>query len=77
MGISFKKIEAKARRINPLKGFIADETPFFKQSTRSLTGLSHRNLSIKKAGQFFRNEAVSKCSILFKIKEGENFNHPA
>jgi hypothetical protein len=20
-------------------------------------------------------EAVSKCSILFKIKEGENFNH--
>jgi|GEM_PF-2700311 len=21
------------------------------------------------------NEAVSKCSILFEIKEGENFNH--
>ena len=23
----------------------------------------------------FSTEAVSKCSILFKIKEGENFNH--
>ncbi len=23
----------------------------------------------------FTFEAVSKCSILFKIKEGENFNH--
>jgi hypothetical protein len=23
----------------------------------------------------FSDEAVSKCSILFKIKEGENFNH--
>jgi len=23
----------------------------------------------------YPGEAVSKCSILFKIKEGENFNH--
>lgn len=58
MGIFFRKIEAKARLINPLKGFISDETPFFKQSTRSLTGLSHRNLSIKKSGQFFRNDYI-------------------
>jgi hypothetical protein len=26
-------------------------------------------------GYFFTTEAVSKCSILFKIKEGDNFNH--
>jgi galactose-1-phosphate uridylyltransferase len=28
MGISFRKIKAKTRLINPLKGFIADEIPF-------------------------------------------------
>jgi hypothetical protein len=74
VGISFRKIEAKVRLINPLKGFIADEIPFFKQSTRSLTALYHRNLSVKKSGKFFRNEAVSKCFPLtagFKIKEGD------
>ena len=25
--------------------------------------------------QYLIEEVVSKCSILFKIKEGENFNH--
>jgi hypothetical protein len=25
--------------------------------------------------RFIYDEAVSNCSILFKIKEGENFNH--
>jgi len=28
-------------------------------------------------GIFYVYEAVSKCSILFEIKEGENFNHPS
>ncbi len=36
MGISFRKIEAKARLINPLKGFIADEIPL--ESRKGIQG---------------------------------------
>ena len=53
MGISFRKIEAKSRLINPLKGFIADEIPLeisnfrlgnciaFGKKNRKINGLSH------------------------------------
>ncbi len=33
MGISFRKIEAKTRLINPLKGFIADDYVFLSCSS--------------------------------------------